>query len=548
MAVEVEAAGQVDEFLRILKQRIWWIVLPFVIVGSLGIFFAVVVPKKYVCFTKVMVHSLVDVSTGSGNSIATSEGQVARYNIRSHARVDSVLNKIQWADYKPLNESERREYLVELMEDLTVTIPEMPRNSGRQMVEIYYKDTDPKNAFEFLTTLLDSWTTEVLNRHLERKQKELVETNDKLAFNRKRLQQINETRAAIRTDHGITPPRQGPDGRMIQVEHPAFTKLRDNDNEISDIESELVELREQYAVAENRWARMPQYAEDDGSVGQGPLQRELEKIDGQIQNLEFQITQYNWAPGHSRRMATDKAIDALKDKRRMLIENAERTAFGDPDDPPVNPDWIALKEELDERDALIQSRVRRLDFLLEERRNKRAEADRIQNAMRDLANLDDDARGLTVSVEELTLKRDSLDIDVKALDSPTGNPFEVHDKPVLPTKPTSPNPWVIAIGSLIFGLGLGLGLAVLKEYSKSCFRSAREINRVMTHPVLGTVNTIRTRRERARILLTRGILGGGSLLFALCVGYVTWAYAVDPDEHLTASLKDAIDGFQDLLR
>ena len=46
MAVEVEAAGQIDEFIRVLRRRIWWIVVPLSVIGSLGIFYAVVVPKK----------------------------------------------------------------------------------------------------------------------------------------------------------------------------------------------------------------------------------------------------------------------------------------------------------------------------------------------------------------------------------------------------------------------------------------------------------------------------------------------------------------------
>ena len=132
------------------------------------------------------------------------------------------------------------------------------------------------------------------------------------------------------------------------------------------------------------------------------------------------------------------------------------------------------------------------------------------------------------------------------MESEQGNPFEVLLAPTLPTRPTSPNPWAIAIGSILFGLGLGFGLAILLEYSKNCFRSPRELSRVMPHPVLGTINAIRTRRERARAFLTRAALGGGSLAFVGVVTFVTWAWASD-QQALNGEVVRAIDAFRRLL-
>ena len=69
MAVEVEAAGQIDEFISILKRRKWLLIVPVVVIGSLGSFFAVVVPKKYVSEMKVMVGN-----PGAAGLIATGSG------------------------------------------------------------------------------------------------------------------------------------------------------------------------------------------------------------------------------------------------------------------------------------------------------------------------------------------------------------------------------------------------------------------------------------------------------------------------------------------
>ena len=80
MAVEVESTSQFDEFKRLLRRRAWTILLPGLLISALGISIAVLVPKKYVSTTRVMLRDLEVAGGGSGG---TSEGRVAEHTIRS---------------------------------------------------------------------------------------------------------------------------------------------------------------------------------------------------------------------------------------------------------------------------------------------------------------------------------------------------------------------------------------------------------------------------------------------------------------------------------
>ena len=55
MPVEVESTSQFEDLTNILKKRTWWILVPLALIGTLGTSFAVLVPKKYVAKTRIML-------------------------------------------------------------------------------------------------------------------------------------------------------------------------------------------------------------------------------------------------------------------------------------------------------------------------------------------------------------------------------------------------------------------------------------------------------------------------------------------------------------
>ena len=59
MAVQVESQGQLQEFLGVVARRKWQIILPALIFASIGAFFAVITPKKFVTSTQVELRPVV---------------------------------------------------------------------------------------------------------------------------------------------------------------------------------------------------------------------------------------------------------------------------------------------------------------------------------------------------------------------------------------------------------------------------------------------------------------------------------------------------------
>jgi uncharacterized protein involved in exopolysaccharide biosynthesis len=51
--IQVEQPGQLQEFLQVLRKRRWQVLLPLSAVLTLGVCFAVIVPRKYIVTTQV---------------------------------------------------------------------------------------------------------------------------------------------------------------------------------------------------------------------------------------------------------------------------------------------------------------------------------------------------------------------------------------------------------------------------------------------------------------------------------------------------------------
>ncbi|MDG1051271.1 MAG: hypothetical protein P8R46_13765 [Planctomycetota bacterium] len=543
MAIEVEAAGQVDEFFRVLKRRIWWILVPLCVIGSLGGFYAVVVPKKFVSRCEIMVRNLSEQSGEFGQNAAV-EGQVASFNIRSHARIDGLLNRLQWSEYLALNDPEKYEFRRDkILNNLTVDLPPMPRNSGQQSVKMSFKSTDPERATSFLENLKEGWTADTLDRHRQEQEVKLTETEDRLETLNNELGELREAITNIRTQNSIPPSVSTLQGQ-VERRPRAYEERDETESRIRQLDESIRSAEDQFELKSAQRDILPP---DDAVAygGNDPLTIELNGLDDQISRAELEVENKGWAPGHSERRNAERLIQGLKLKRdRVRMELDDNRSSVQVVRP--NSKRVELTEELRILEVQITLNSRRRQELEERLEQLEMETQSLDNAFKELGELTDNLVVAQTTKLALSSRVETLRVEVRTMRSDQGNPFVVLTAPTQPTRPTSPNPWAIGIGSILFGLGLGFGLAILLEYSKNCFRSPRELSRVIPHPVLGTVNLIRTRRERARAFLTRAALGGGSLAFVGMVTFITWAWSSD-QQALNGEVVKAIDAFRRLL-
>lgn len=536
MAVEVEVTSQLDEFLGVLRRRIWSIVLPLTLISTIGISVAIIIPKKYVSSTRIMLRDV----EGGGGGEGTSEGRVAEHTIRSPARVRAVLKELGWDDYLVLASQEESMYVQRTLDNLEVETPPMDRYAGQQLVRAEFAHVEAVRARDFLENLMARWRNEVL----ERRHNQTRQSHDDLKASRAQteevLRSIGRQISELRQLHGIPPALQ--DGeRLNQRLAPQFTALESQRELLLKVEEQYINaltLRDRMVTTRDRMEDEVPYTTkieaDDTATG-------VLGIDTKIAQLESTLAAKGWLPAHRKYRLAQGEIERLRHERDALMA-VQTSAFIEQIMIP-NEDKVKATAQLTKADDQLALLHQKLTAQDDKVAAMNIEVQELQDAYVQLGELSAEQARKHAVLEITETKLETVRQELAQLDGPTGNPFEVQDAPNLPLTPTEPNPWLIGAFSILAGLAVGLAGAIAGEYSKSTFRSAGDLARVMAVPVLATINVIVTRKQARQASLRRLAVGGFAMVFVATFAYITWAFAFRQDL-LSPEVRDFIESFR----
>lgn len=543
MAVEIEATGQLQEFLEILRKRKWQVLLPAAFILSLGAAFAVLVPKKYRVETQVELRATaVEDLEGASSPLWSQvrEAQNAALHIKAPNRVRRVIEARKWTDFLSLGPAEQARLVREVVKNIEVTVPRARTEGGSTFVTIEYLDADPARAVDFLEHLREDWTKNEVLRGQRAIEDQRLALQKRSAELERQLREKQTELTDLQSAYGLSPTQPVPGREAPRSEDPVHAayleKLADEQrlaSRLGGLTAEIEALERQLAETE------PQIWSTSLSGGVDHSQR-IGELEFQLSELERRRSYYQQG---TRRQQFTRDIEQVLERIERLREQERRAE--ERRESVENPAYRGLADrraqaqlEHARTDATLRELRRDLDLQREERRERNEVYATVSRIHDELSRL----REAQAAVAVLDARNQRY---MELLAGPAGNPFQITSPVAAPTAPAEPNPWLIVAFALVGGLGLGLGIAVLSEYSKSCFRSAADISRVMVVPVLGVVNTIRTRAEQRRERLQRLAVGLSTGLLIGAVVFLTWAWASQPDL-LAPWLREHIEDFRKL--
>ena len=545
--IQIEAPGQLQEFLKVLRKRRWQALLPLGFILTLGVCFATIVPRKYIVTTQVELReNLFD--TGDRRSVAASttlrEAENAPYQIKALARIRAVVDQLQgWTDYMSLSPQDQHVYLLELQDDIEVAMPSRLKTQGSTFVTISFRHTDPRRAFEFLRGLRTAWIEQEVERDRNRLSAEYQGLLRKQEDLKKEIAAEERDFAQLRSDYNISPTQPSPSANQVRIEDPVFVRLNEHETALSTARITEGSLEATIAGIREQMDSVPAELSQQSVVGDVDVSDTIDELSAALADLRSEISGYGRQ--HSRYQVLQGEITEteaeLERVSRRVTQGEVRESWVE------NPAYANMKVQLNAAQLEQTEVLARIEYLEEILSHEREEAEERQDVYSEVRQKTADIARLVVVLDELEgrlqYKKQVMDI----MNGPTGNPFQITQEVVEPQEATEPNAWLIVSISLVLGLAVGLGGTMLSEYSRSCFRGAADISSVMIVPVLGVVNQIRTRGALRRLRIRRALLGTSSLLIMASFLFVTWAWGWHQDL-LSERLLESIEEFRGWFR
>jgi capsular polysaccharide biosynthesis protein len=539
MAVQIETQGQLAEFLEILGRRRWQMALPALLVLSLGVTLAVLIPKKYLVSTQIEVRP---VNVNLSQALAGREAENAPNQIRAPERIRALLARLKDEEYLALGPIDQEEFLKDVRDDLRVRV-ERPPNATSSFVQIEYMDMNPKRAVQVLKALRDDWKQDVMDNEKNKADKEAQDLGEKVRQLELAIKAEEDTVSGLKQRNNISATQAIPGGRDQRAEDPEYQRLQKQKDELAARSIALVEAEERVANLERQLTETPERLSEAQLLAGNSNTEELASIETQMVDLDAELRRFKPpASGYKKTLDKRKELEIKRDALKKLVTRSELTSVA-----TVNPRYTQLHTQLEaarlERDQNASVKKHLEQSITEDQKT----VDLLYDVYDEIRARSESAALMRKQLEAATLKRDDKANLARMLASRLNDPFSVLAEVQEPGNPTEPNPWLITAFALVAGMALGLSIALSAEYGRNCFRSVHDISRVMVAPVLGTIGSILTTRQRRLRRLQRVLVGGLCAVVIVGLSFVTFAWARNP-ELLSPQLRARIEHLRDKLR
>ena len=509
-----------EDYLRILRRRIWLLLVTTALVSATTAVIVGVLPDRYQSDTLILiVPQRVPESYVRSTVTSRIEDRLRSISqqILSRTRLERTIEEFDlYADKRG----------TEIMEDI---VEQMRKDIKIDVVRgdafrVSYIGEDPATVMRVTERLASSvideslrdrdvlaeGTTQFLEGQLEDARRRLMEHEKKLETYRRQFS-------------GELPTQMNANIQSIQ----------NIQLQIQSLMESLNRDRDQRRLAERRLADLEAEAPADsppGTVRPGEAAappttaQQLATARETLESLELRLK------------PTHPDIGMWKRRIRDLERRAEAEALDAPLSAeatrPVSPAEALRRSRI----AELQGQLQQLDSQIafkekEEVRLRGATAAYQQRVERaptresELVELTRDYETLQLMYTNLLAKKEEAKMSANLERRQVGEQFRLLDPARMPEKPISPKRGLINLAGAVFGLLVALGLIAVLEYRDSSFRTEDELSAVLQLPVLAVVPVMLSNQERQRLRVRRWFIGVGlGSTVAACLAVVAYTF------------------------
>jgi len=469
-----------DDYMEILRRRIWYIIIPFLVIIIGTVLYAMFAPRLYKASTLVLVtpqkvpeefvHPTV-------TSRIEERLQSIAQEVLSRTRLEQVIS--EFGLYKHEGKNLTREEVVELMQkDIKVELPK--KNEEKGYFTISYIGKDPN----MVTTVANRLASLFIEENLKLREQQAVGTTEFLAneltAKKARLEELEDAVTKYKRQHmGELPEQRDANLKILEQLQNQYQRVGESlraaqdrklylQKQLSDLEMPVTSSRvDSSSKAPDRSTSL------SGPGAAGSYESQKDALTKQLDDLRSRYTE-----SHPDVVAAKKRLAELETKK-------------DTYDIKKDPSYKELKNQLSMTDIEIKRFQNEEAETVSQINRYRGRVENMPSREQEMASLFREYNNTKESYDLLLKKSQDAQQAENLERRQKGEQFRVIDPARVPEKPFSPDiPKVLLIGFVI-SIGCSFGSAFIREQMDRSFHDAGDVEVTLGLRVLATIPTIK---------------------------------------------------------
>ncbi len=480
-----------DEYLEILRRRMWYIIIPFVLVMVGASIYAIIAPREYKASTLVLV-SPQSVPEDFVHATVTSKVeerlQSIAQEVMSRTRLETIMTEFRLYEKERKNLS--KEEVVELMrKNIQVELP--TKKDERGSFAISFISNDPNTAMAVANRLSSLFIEENLKIREQQASGTTEFLTNELAAAKAKLDQLETSVTQYkRRFMGGLPEQRDTNLKILDQMQNQNQRISESIRAAEDrklfIQKQLTDM--------DMPASMP-VAAGSGKDSQSSIKSSLTQKDAGSAVAADSGGTYETKKDKLKRELedlrtkyTDNHPDVLAMKKKLA--DLEKNKYTYDNDIKSDPRYKELKNQL----MITSLEIKRLH---DESASVSAQINKYMGRIeqtpareQDMAALLREYESTKVTYETLLKKSQGAEQAENLEKRQKGEQFKIIDPARVPEEPFSPNIPKILLISLFAGLAGGMALAFIREQMDRSFHDAADVEISLGIKVLATIPKI----------------------------------------------------------
>jgi polysaccharide chain length determinant protein (PEP-CTERM system associated) len=477
-----------SEYYDILRIRWAWIVVPLILGAIASLVAAYFVPKRYVSRTVVMVES-ERIPRNFIPQITTEQVRdrlrTVEQEIMARPRLERIVDELD--PYPELAVAAGRAYVVELIQSRTLISVR-----GKDSFVIEYIDTEPERAQQLVTRLASLFIEETTGARERQVQGANEFIDRQLEETRAEMEQLEAELSTLKQRHmGMLPEQLNANlatMQRLQMEHQLI-----GDKIVSAKERKMM-LERQLAIQREMAEPEAQLIPSSPDIANPTTPSEKGRL---LEALQFQLSalRKRYTDAHPDVAALQSRIRKLE--AELAAEPESQAMSGEPAEVLSQADLIFA-----ELQAQIAAANRDIQKLEKEEFEVRANIAMYQKRVEMIPQVEQKLQAIERD-HEMVSKYYSELMNRKLQAETAGDverrwkeeQFRILDPAQLPDAPVFPRKSIFLVIGTLIGLGVGVGLAFLVEFTDHSIKYPRELQAVLPYPIMLTLPHISQKRS-----------------------------------------------------